>query len=288
MVCNSYCAGGDVKHKYCYMKKSLLSLLMIVAATTLFGQGASVSPSRLYFNTAVGKAQTRVITVANNTNDKQSFQLIFGDFDPNGVKGKVTVKKASESKHSMADWLMANPAFIELEGNEKRDVEITLTVPNLPSANSVRWSTVQVKLVKEQTKPIDGSDETLGFGINETFQFVLYAFQTPPTITYKKVEILNYRKEYIDGKTSPNLFLMVKNTGDAIVDCAAFVELTNMNTGKIERLKVKAFTMLPDLEREVPFILPADLASGKYSAMGVVDFGSREEIEAAETTFDIP
>lgn len=269
-------------------QKILIVWILLIGTISLFGQGASVSPSRLYFDTPVGKAQTREVTLTNKTPVRQTFQITFGDFSPNGNKGKVNMQKSGEGDHSMAEWLMANPAFVVMEGGETRNVQITLTVPNIPEANSVRWSTVQIKLVKEQTAPIDGSEKTLGFGIAETFQFVLYAFQTPPSVTFKKAEIINFRKELIDGKARPDLHLLVKNTGDAIIDCAAFIDLTNMNTGSTTRLNVKAFTMLPELEREISFELPDSLSSGKYSALGVIDFGSREEVEAAEINFDIP
>lgn len=271
------------------MKRILIHLIFtFLLYSSCFGQGAAVSPSRLYFSAALGKVQKKVITVSNNSAKPIAFQITFGDFNPKGNKGKIEMQKEVKNEHAMSGWMSANPAFIELIGGEKKDVEITLTVPNAPSANNVRWSTVQVRMVKEQKGPIDGSEKTLGLGINETFQFVLYAFQTPPTVNYKKVEIKNYTKSFIDGKNSPNLTVLTENTGDAIVDCATYIELTNMNTGQVDKITPKAYTMLPGIEREVEFELPADLPSGKYSAMAVVDFGSRDEIEAAETTFDIP
>ena len=54
------------------------------------------------------------------------------------------------------------------------------------------------------------------------------------------------------------------------------------------KLPEKRFTILPQFYRDFYFDLPANLAKGKYSAVGVLDFGSKEEIVVAEVEFTIP
>ena len=58
-------------------------------------------------------------------------------------------------------------------------------------------------------------------------------------------------------------------------------------TGSQDRLPVKHFTILPELIRDFKFNLPHTLEPGRYSAVGVLDFGSTEEIQAAELEFEI-
>ena len=45
---------------------------------------------------------------------------------------------------------------------------------------------------------------------------------------------------------------------------------------------------LPQFFRDFYYDLPDDLPSGKYTAVGVVDFGSSEEIIAAQVEFNVP
>lgn len=81
--------------------------------------------------------------------------------------------------------------------------------------------------------------------------------------------------------------MLVENNGETIIDCASYIELTNLNTGFNKRLEVRAFTVLPTGKREVFFYIPEDVPKGSYSILGVLDYGSREAIEAAEIELKI-
>ncbi len=50
---------------------------------------------------------------------------------------------------------------------------------------------------------------------------------------------------------------------------------------------MKKFTIVPGLKRAFNFQLPEELSSGQYSAVSVLDFGSDEELEAAEIEFNL-
>tara|TARA_B100000780_G_scaffold274794_1_gene240356 strand:- start:308 stop:463 length:156 start_codon:yes stop_codon:yes gene_type:complete len=50
---------------------------------------------------------------------------------------------------------------------------------------------------------------------------------------------------------------------------------------------VKNFTIVPDLTRDFIFNLPQTLQKGKYLAVGVLDYESSEEIQAAKLEFEI-
>lgn len=101
---------------------------------------------------------------------------------------------------------------------------------------------------------------------------------------------INNIKQYAlvekDGKKQ--IKFEVKNVGDGISYCKSYVELTNLNTGQQQRLKVKNFTILPQFNREFYYDLDElKLKPGKYQAMGVIDFGSDEEILATEMEIEI-
>ena len=91
-----------------------------------------------------------------------------------------------------------------------------------------------------------------------------------------------------DGKDKEKrLLLHVKSEGNAIGFCHSYIELTNTSTGELIKLPVRHFTILPGFERSIYFSLPAQLTKGKYSVMAVIDYGSKEDIKAAELELQI-
>lgn len=273
------------------MKRSLvltLSLLMLIAAiNTLQAQSASVSPSRLYFDVPLGEYKTRSIKVTNNSQNTQAFQISFADFESPGIDGKTLMMKPGESEHSCSEWLSANPSFFELQPGESKDVNVLMQVPNTAEANKAKWATMMVKLARER-KDGQSMSEGYGFGINQTFQFVVHVFQQPPTVQLKSGEIHSFKQIESANDSIRQLELQFINTGEAILDCAAYVEMTDLSDGTTERLDIRAFTVLPDGVRRVVFDMPKGIAPGRYSLLGVVDYGSEEEVQAAEITIEIP
>lgn len=259
----------------------LVSLLSLFVWSVCHSQSASVSPSRLYYEVPSGEYRTQTIKVTNNGQKDQSFTVSFGDFEPKGMQGKSELKASGESPNSCSRWLSASPGFFTLKPGESKDVQVIMQVPNDPDANRVKWATMLVKLASERTKPLDAENQ-MGLGIQQTFQFVVHIFQTPPNVTFKSAKILHFKDISVAADSVKRLEMLVENNGDAIVDCASYIELTNLATGTNERLDIKAFTILPGSRREVVFTIPAATAAGLYSVLGVVDYGSREAIEAAE------
>src|SRR5207302_497251 len=123
--------------------------------------------------------------------------------------------------------------------------QVLLQVPNIPEANKVKWSAMKVKLTKEKQTASLNDPTSVGMGVTETFQFVVHIFQSPSSVTYKNAEIITFKDITASTDTSRVLGLMVKNSGDAILDCASYLEITNLQSGNENRLKPFAFTILP-------------------------------------------
>ena len=77
------------------------------------------------------------------------------------------------------------------------------------------------------------------------------------------------------------------NEGDGISFAKAYVEMTNLNTGEQIYLGGKNYTILPGYRRSFMFDVPEDLPKGRYSAVGVMDYDSEDEIVAAELEITI-
>ncbi|MBK9526344.1 MAG: molecular chaperone [Bacteroidetes bacterium] len=250
-------------------------------------QSVSISPSRLYYKVGMGEYKTQEINVTNNSTVRQSFTVLFSDFEPAGIEGKSRFMDAGESENSCSRWLSATPSFFEIEPGQTQKIQVLLQVPASPDANKVKWAAMRIKLTKEKKAPDSNDKNSIGMGVNETFQFVAHVFQTPPSVTLKSAEIESFKDLAAEGERARLLVMRIRNTGEAILDCASYLEFTNLQTGEEERIKPIAFTILPGGSREIKFTVPKTLSKGKYSVLGVVDFGSRENVQAAELQVEV-
>src|SRR5207249_2176593 len=89
--------------------------LSIVNCQLSIAQNISVSPSRFYYKTAPGETKKQILHVTNSSQNRQSFNISFGDFAAPGVNGKTQMMKAGESEHSLAGYMSASPSFFELD-----------------------------------------------------------------------------------------------------------------------------------------------------------------------------
>lgn len=282
------------------MKKSVLILFFLSTlflSTRLYPQtpvadsvfkdvGVAVSPSRVNFNVKPGESKTVEVKVTNETKIKRTFKVSLKDFDMD-KSGHSSFMAAGTSEHSVAKWINISPTFIEMQPGATQKISVTLNVPDSEGSNRAAWCVMMVEEAKERQKlETEPSDQKIAFGITPAFGFGVYIYQNPPTVANKKVEIKNFAIQKPEGKVK-NIEMMLVNSGDGIASCVAYVELTNTNTGKTQRLLVKRFVILPGYSRNYLFGLPEKLDKGKYSAVGVLDFGSKDVVEAAELEFKV-
>ncbi|MCG8580815.1 MAG: hypothetical protein MI866_12910 [Bacteroidales bacterium] len=271
------------------MRKVVLLVLCVLLGGVLKtnAQSVSVSPSRLYFKEALGGYKSQRIRVTNNGSVTETFQVTFNNFGSEGNKGKTQIIQDEDYNHGCAQWLSASPAFFELAPGVTQDVEIMLQVPNVPEANSARWAVANVKLSKENTGGQNGAANETGMQIMQTFQFLIHIFQTPPTVTYKEANITRFVHNGTNAGNQQELVMEVENTGETILDCAPYLDVVSLKTGETSRIKTRAFTVLPQGRREIKFHLPSALTSGKYSILGVIDYGSDTDLAGAELEIEI-
>ena len=275
----------------------LVSILLFMAVGASYGQkksnknaprkstGVSVAPAHFHFNHKPGEIKSYDITVNNNTSIPKEFNVNMYDFNMNG-KGKSNFLPAGAGKYSLSSWMNASPSFIELKAFETKKVKLTVSVPNTEEGNKAAWSILMVEQVaprKSLLKP-NASESTVALGVVPTFAFGIFAYQNPPNVTDNQIEFTDFQLKAND--TTKNLYLEVQNTGNGIAYCTSYIDLTNLGTGVQQRLKVKKFTILPELIRDFSFPLKG-IAKGKYLAVGVLDYENSDEIQAAKLEFEI-
>jgi len=276
---------------------SLLFVCFIFTSNTLDGQnkekqnapkslGVSVSPSHFHFTQEQGQIKTYDITVKNTTSTAKSFNVNIYDFDMNG-KGKSSFLPPGDGKYSLSKWMNISPTFIELEPFKTKKVKVTISVPSDDNGRKAAWSILMIEQEAPRNNLVNTKKDgnTVAFGIVPTFAFGIFAYQNPPNVLTNNIEFTEF--QFLENDAVNKLLLEVQNKGDGIAYCTSYIDLTNLDTGEQQRLRVKNFTIVPDLTRDFVFNLPQTLEKGKYLAIGVLDYESSEEIQAAKLEFEI-
>ena len=235
------------------------------------GIGVAVSPSTLRFNLKPGNAQTKTIKVTNDTKVAKKFNVTVQEFRASEL-GKPVYSKIS-------------PSYIELRAGEKKNINVQLDIPDVDSAAIAGWVIIAIDEVRDRA-PLDQSStnkNTLALGIVPSIGFGVYVFQNPPEVNNHNVEITSFK--YNETGNKRIVEMECKNIGNGIGFCSNYLELINLTTGEQTKLPIKQVTILPGFVRKFYFELSSTLKPGKYSAAGVLDFGSKEYVQTAELEF---
>jgi hypothetical protein len=245
--------------------------------------GVSVSPSSMHLSVKPGSSESKDIRVRNDTKQKYSFQIGFSDFEMTPA-GKPMPMRPEQGKYALSKWITVSPSYFELQPGEDIKLKMILSIPDEDSAFIAAWTIITVDEVKEKSS-IDNNDQpnTLSLGVLPSFGFGIYVYQNPPNVKINKLDITSLKYD----ETGKSVKMSVKNIGDGIGYCTSYLELTNLKTGEQKKLQVKKFTILPQYFREFEYKLTDDILPGKYSAVGVIDYGNKEELVAAELEFEI-
>jgi|TARA_B110000858_G_scaffold197772_1_gene260658 hypothetical protein len=240
--------------------------------------GVAVSPSSMRFNVEPGKTQTKFLHITNDTDKSYSFKISFANVNM-GTGGDITPNEESNYEFGLKNWISAAPNFVELGPFEKAKVEITIKVPEGDINNRAAWCMGMVDQVTERKTIQSPDNESISLGVVPSFGFGVYFYQNPPNLKVSDVEILDFTFTYDDN--NKYISLIAKNNGRGISRAKVYVELNELGSGFYEKLDLKVFNVLPGRKREFNFQLPGSMPKGRYSIMGVLDFGSDEEIKAA-------
>lgn len=252
----------------------LVSFFSMIQAQT----GISVSPPRLYFESTVGNSNTQKVTVTN-VSAKNSLDLAInlGDWEYN-EKGENIMSAANSLKVSCAGWISVKKEdnYFTLGPGERRDIDITITVPSKLSDTLQAHTAV---LYVNQMNPVDDMDSK-GAKIKVSIRSGIKIFHKIPSAKTKKIEIQNLTFE----KSKKQLNLFFENEGNIWTDGKVYTDLVNMENGKKVSIEPIVFYTMPGNKREMDISLPEDLPKGKYTASVMIDYGDNN-LELGELNF---
>jgi len=248
--------------------------------------GVAVSPASMHLSLKPGTTTTKEITINNDTKATKKFSLNFFDFVADQNEKPVGAPK--NSKYAMSRYINIVPSYVELKPYEKTKIKLIINIPD--TADYSAWTIIMVDQATDRPKldPVQ-NDKTISMGVIPSIGFAVYVYQNPPNVKINNVEITSF--SIANDKKDPtkkDFVMNIKNTGDGIGYTVAYVDLVNITDGKKTRLPNVSFNVLPQFSRDVIIKFPADLTPGKYSALGVVDFGNEDVINGQEIEFTYP
>lgn len=249
---------------------------------TITDTGVAMAPSSMYFKTKPGKSETIYLTISNDQKKPEKFKISFQDYTMDNFGKTTMVPFGQIAPYGLSRFVLASPTFVDLKAGEKKKVAVTVSMPETDEAYKASWTLMEVdRMTERQALSSDNKNEkAVQMGVIPTYGFGIHIFQNPPNVKLNKVEITKFNFTYDD--TAKYVSMKVKNTGDGMGFCKSYVELNNLKTGKIEKHLLKQFVIFPGLERSFEITVPGKIAKGNYSVLLVLDFGSKEQIEAAE------
>lgn len=255
------------------------------ASTSKDFVGLSVSPSTLHFNLVSGKSKSMEVKIKNDTKKKYVFQANFSDFIM-GSNGKPIGQVNGSQKFGLSAWASMSPSYFELEPGTTQKIMVTVNVPDGVESNHAAWTVLMLdEITKRSPLEANGTANTVALGITPSIGFGVYIYQNPPDHQLEKIEIENF--VFNDSTQKRQLKLSASNLGEGIGFCTSYVEITNLETGDQQKLKMQKFTILPGFERVFYYDIPKEMKPGKYSAVGVIDTNNPDQVTAAEIEFNI-
>ncbi len=257
-----------------------ICLLTVSLAFHLFatGQRISLQPTTLDFNVGPAGNQTQTVSVANLSDKKVAFQVYLADWLRDSV-GTHQYFKADTLKRSCASWIRLNKNFFELEPRQSTEVIVQMQAPvDSVHTSEMKWAMLFLQGVEEQDSA-SRFTQTLQTQIRELLRIGIHIYQTPLNLNRKSARTISFR----DVEGEQNSFeLKMRNTGNVMLRCRSYLELTDVATGQTYKTKVVEYPVFPEGVRKVRFTIPTEIPKGNYSALAILDIGEDVPLEAME------
>ena len=261
------------------MRNYFIILIILFTNTLAYGQGISVSPSRIFFTGQPGQTLSETITFSNTSSDEFYFVATIKDWnrDSLGVKKYYPMGNVS---HSNAAWLSLSENTVKLAPGETKQVNVSMTVPN-SEPTALSHSMLFFTQVKQQQ-----AAAAHGLHMNILVEVGIQIYHTPTGLKAGDLEFLAFEDKHIVSRPGEQavrrIDVKIKNTGQINKDAYVRFELTNMETGEEIPIEATAIAMLPHSEQWVQIELPEKLTAGKYLAVAILDAGSQYDLKIAE------
>lgn len=260
------------------LTKYIILFSLFIGNTLTYGQGISVSPSRIALSGQPGQTVSQAITFTNTSDKNLNFISSLKDWDRDeyGIKRYYP---AGQLEHSNSNWISLSSSSIQLAPGESKVINVNLRVPDdskVQLTNSMLFFTQ----VNEQKK----ANNQPGLSVNVVIELGIQVYNIPAGLERGDLEFLAFEDLGIivkESKDSRRLSLKIKNTGGINKEASVRFELTNIESGQEIPVNSVAIAMLPDAEQWINLDLPSSL-TGKYLIVAILDAGTQYDLKIAE------
>jgi len=247
--------------------------------------GFSVAPLRFEFELEKGHTGTASIRISNNGEKPVSVKVYQNDFMVDPINQDI-ILPPGENKRGCAQWISISPSNLDLGPKEKKNVRLTLTVPE--DARGTYWAFIFVEQSSKPT-PVMKSKEGYDIKIHVKPRWGVRIHENVPGTEDKKGRItdINVMPQTVESRMKVSVEF--ENTGNTLLRCNGRVEIRDAEGNDIETVQIGSngrFSTYPDCKRLVSGILSKKLSPGDYIALAIVDYGG-EELVAGEMEFEV-
>jgi hypothetical protein len=256
--------------------------LFLSISTFVFAQDFEVAPVRVNFNAAPGESQSRTVTIKNHSNRRETITLRMQDFLVQR-QGQMELLPAGSTRNSIASWINLNPAFIEMEPNETRTIQVNLQAPS--DEYSSKWGILSFLTTAEQTA--FSADKDVRTGIALSGRIDIHLSYNPSTAEPGRLEINQLTEIGNDNPAFRRFTVNLDNLGERITNAKIFIIASNLNTAQEKRFKTIEVATYPQTSRIVELTIPNELEPGKYSIAAILDYPGSQSLKGAQIVIDV-
>jgi hypothetical protein len=252
---------------------ALFVSVVLLGYSTVFAADIGLSPARLDLTVELGETITETVTLLTDAIDEQQIQVEVSDFTLDPV-GELTTLPAGSLDYSSATWLQPELTDFVLAGGEGRDFRVSVAVPNDASLEGTYHAMVFFTVVPPPS-------ETDGIGVITTTRIGLAIYVTVTNSEDNSAELVDFFQN--DEKT---MTFAIANTGNTVMRLGGQVELRNEAGETKYVVEIPDVPVLRDSEREITLELPAEMESGFYTALALIE-DSRSGLLVGELPIEV-
>lgn len=255
--------------------------LLICGGLSMFAQGISMSPTRVFFTGNPGETITEPVILSNTSDTDYVFNVNTKDWKREEDGNKVYFD-ASSLEQSNAAWISTEASSISLPAKSSMEVIVTMKVPTDAATTEVTNSMLFFTQIGKQK---DIAQQQKGIGIIALFEFGLHVYYTPVNNNVKSLDIVSIEERTDTASTTKQVAIGVENDGNIVNDATVELEFTNTTTGDEIKLKPINISMLPGTKQVVIFKLPEGI-SGSFLGVSIIKMAGTNDLRVGEKDFN--
>lgn len=263
-----------------YFKSIIIYFFLISSTVTIFAQGVSMSPTRMFFTGNPGETVSQTVTMHNNSDKDYVFNINIKDWNREEDGTKIYFEPGT-LHHSNSNWVSTLETNINLPAKSSIEVLVTMTIPENASTNELTNSMLFFTQIGKQE---DEVKHDLGIGIIAIFEFGLHLYYTPPTNQTNSLDIISIESKSNVKTNTEQVHIRVFNDGNRVNDASVELELTNLLSGEEIKLTPINISSMPGTYQTVIHNLPDDL-KGEYLGVVIIKMAESNDLRIGEKTF---